>query len=321
MLLRSSLADLGFASADIASIVQHASTMPESGMRARLAQLKFGIDQAILTPEEARTLLVDQPWFLDLEFRTALEDEHIVAVSKPWDAQLKQDATGERWAGEQTLRGYLEQNHQEVFTDDGEVRLCHQLDFATSGVIVTAKSSVAADAVARCFRERTSRKLYAALVFGHPSWDATRWEDRIMPSKRRFKQRISAGGKSAVTNAYVGARGVLRLGAEHRGRDATLLWLEPHTGRRHQLRLHCAHNEHAIVGDLTYAGDRLAYRTFLHAAALELPLRFRGDADDAPPQTVRIDAPLDPTAWAHAFEAHEPVQVPDGWEGAAEALL
>ena len=315
--LTSSLSDLGFASADMTALSEHAATVPERGVRARLAQLRFGVDKKIITPEEARTLLIDQPWFMDLEFRTAYEDDNIVAVSKPWDVQLRHDDKGERWAGEQTLRSYLEENHPTVFTDDGEVRLCHQLDFATSGVIVTAKSSAAADAVARCFRERTSRKLYAALVFGHVPWSATQWDDRIMPSKRRFKQRISSGGKSAVTNAHLGARGTLRLGSEHRGRDASLLWLEPHTGRRHQLRLHCSHHDHGIVGDLTYSDDRLAYRTFLHAAALELPLRFKGDDDDAPAQMVRIEAPLAPAGWAHAFEAHEQVSMPEGWEGTA----
>ena len=75
-----------------------------------------------------------------------------------------------------------------------------------------------------------------------------------------------------MTDVTVGARGTLRLGSAHAGKPATLLWLEPRTGRRHQLRLHTAHHGHAIVGDLTYAGDRSCYRTFLHAAALDLPV-------------------------------------------------
>ena len=57
---------------------------------------------------------------------------------------------------------------------------------------VAAKSHDAASAVAKTFRERDARKLYCALCFGHPSFDVARWEDRIMVSKRRFKQRISS---------------------------------------------------------------------------------------------------------------------------------
>ena len=346
------LADFGLTPMAASKVAQRASSFSSAGVTARLAQLRFGVDSSIITSDEARTLVTEQPDFLQLDFRTAFEDNALVAVAKPWDARLKLDKVGERWDGELTLVKYLEDMHSEVLTDEGEVRLCHQLDFATSGLIVSAKSRVAADAVARCFREREARKLYAALVFGHPSWDRARWEERIMPSKRKFKQRISGGGKTAVTDVTVGARGVLRLGTEHEGREASLLWLEPRTGRRHQLvrdkpeacfryacshahtepvrlrfssrnpahqRLHCAHHGHGIVGDMTYADDRLAYRTFLHAAALELPLRLGGK--DASPELLQLEAPLSPISWAHAFEPTEPIRNPEGWPSAVEELM
>ena len=169
-------------------------------------------------------------------FRTAYEDHDLVAVDKPWDAQLQHDATGPRWAGEQDLKHYLSERHPETLTPDASMRLCHQLDFATSGVIVAAKSHEAAAAVGRCFRERDARKLYAALVFGHPSFETTRWDDRIVTSKRRFRQKVGdgKGSKACTTDVTVGARGMLQLPGEHEGRPAALLWLEPRTGRRHR---------------------------------------------------------------------------------------
>jgi 23S rRNA pseudouridine955/2504/2580 synthase len=215
-------------------VAQVASSYPERGVSARLAQLRFGVDKSILSPAEASELVAEQPEFLECAFSSVYEDEHIVATNKPWDALLSSDAKGPRWDGELSLRDWLKQEHPDTMTEDGEeVRLCHNLDFATSGVIVAAKSRLAADAVSRAFRDREARKLYVALVLGHPTWDTTRWEQRIMPSKRRFRQRISKGGKSATTIAHVGARGTLRIG-EHRGEDASLLFLEPLTGRRHR---------------------------------------------------------------------------------------
>ena len=190
------------------------------------------------------------------------------------------------------------------------MRTADNLDFATSGVLIAAKSHVAAADVSRCFRDRLARKVYCALVFGHPSWEATQWDDRIMENGRRFKQRISGGGKAAQTDVVVGARGVLRVG-QHAGREASLLWLFPHTGRRHQLRLHCSHHQHAIVGDATYAEDKLMYRMFLHAAALELPLE-RSDP-------LRVADPLQPHGWSHVFESGGSIHLPDGWS--SEALL
>ena len=134
------------------------------------------------------------------------------------------------------------------------MRTADNLDFATSGVLIAAKSHLAAADVSRCFRDRLARTVYCALVFGHPSWEATQWDDRIMENGRRFKQRISGGGKAAQTDVVVGARGVLRVG-QHAGREASLLWLFPHTGRRHQLRLHCSHHQHAIDWRLGRVSD------------------------------------------------------------------
>ena len=153
-------------------VAQVASSYPERGVSARLAQLRFGVDKSILSPAEASELVAEQPEFLECAFSSVYEDEHIVATNKPWDALLSSDAKGPRWDGELSLRDWLKQEHPDTMTEDGEeVRLCHNLDFATSGVIVAAKSRLAADAVSRAFRDREARKLYVALVLGHPTWD------------------------------------------------------------------------------------------------------------------------------------------------------
>ena len=134
-----------------------------------------------------------------------------------------------QWEGEIGLDAWLADEHPATCTPEGTAWLCHNLDFATSGIIVAAKSSAAAGEVSRCFREREADKLYAALVFGHPQWDERKIKAPIAVSQRRFKQRVAASGKSAETHAFVGARGTLRI-QPHIGRDASLLWLAPKTG-------------------------------------------------------------------------------------------
>ena len=148
---------------------------------------------------------------------------------------------------------------------------------------------------------------------------------KIAVTAKKFRQSVtkSARGKSAKTTAVVGARGTLQL-APYRGRDATLVWLMPHTGRRHQLRLHMAHIGFPIVGDFTYANDRLCHRMFLHASALELPLRglaFDSSPDDGNGVTlVRAMAPLTPHGWVESFTPSEPIRSPEGWPDAAAVL-
>lgn len=299
---------------DLSSHVQ-ANSWPIDGALSRCSQAKHGIDKGVLPRADVLKILCQQPAYLECCHHTVYEDSDIVAVNKAFDTQLHRDNSADGWEREITLRDHLAAHHAEVLTPSGDMRLCHQLDFATSGLIVAAKSHDSASAVARTFRERDARKLYCALCFGHPSFDVARWEDRIMVSKRRFKQRISSAprSKTARTDVTVGARGILKLGDDHRGRECAMLWLEPRTGRRHQLRLHAAHAGHALVGDFTYAGDKMCYRTFLHASALELPL-----SDE---NTLRIKAPVAPSGWMNAFEPLEELKSPDGWPNAVESIV
>ena len=287
-----------------------AERMDMAGCAARAAQLESGVAGGVLTPREASELISGQPECLRREFSVD-ESDALVCVCKPWDLRLRLDKAPQ-WEGEIGLDAWLADEHPSTCTPEGTAWLCHNLDFATSGIIVAAKSSAAAGEVSRCFREREADKLYAALVFGHPEWDERKIKAPIAVSQRRFKQRVAASGKSAETHAFVGARGTLRI-QPHIGRDASLLWLAPKTGRRHQLRLHLSHVGHPIVGDATYASDKQCYRTFLHAAALRLPLQ-------PPFEAAETYAPLAPRGWSDVFEPSSPLLSPPAWPDAGARL-
>ena len=82
-----------------------------------------------------------------------------------------------------------------------------------------------------------------------------------------------------------------------------------------------AHIGFPIVGDVTYANDPLAYRMFLHAAALELPLSRSGLTPGYSEETpIRASAPLAPLGWKESFLPLQPVCDPEGWPGAARVL-
>ncbi|EOD14048.1 hypothetical protein EMIHUDRAFT_211996 [Emiliania huxleyi CCMP1516] len=134
-------------------------------------------------------------------------------------------------------------------TAAGTTRVCHNLDYATSGVVACAKSEGAA---------REVRKLYAALVFGHPAWEERNISARIAVTARKFRQSVTKAswGKARQCGHDDGDRRCARKARK----EASLLWLTPLTGRRHQLRLHMAHIGHPIVGDVTYGADRRSYR-------------------------------------------------------------
>jgi 23S rRNA pseudouridine1911/1915/1917 synthase len=127
-------------------------------------------------------------------------------------------------------------NHQLVMRPG----MVHRLDRATSGLIVIAKTPRALTVLSRHFRKRLVEKRYLALVHGNVKEEAGSISAPIgRDADQRPRWRVMESGKSAETQFKV----------LERMRRATLLELEPVTGRTNQLRIHCAHMGHPIVGD------------------------------------------------------------------------
>ena len=149
--------------------------------------------------------------------------------------------------------------------------LVHRLDMWTSGLLVAAKSHDAFVALQQQFVTRSVKKRYVAVVEGTPA-RPPRGEIRLPlyadPMNRPRQVVDYRRGKTAVTEYEL-------LGPHDAG---TLVALYPHTGRTHQLRMHCAHPDGLgcpIVGDELYGHQqRLApdgtARLFLHAEELWL---------------------------------------------------
>lgn len=136
--------------------------------------------------------------------------------------------------------------------------LVHRLDRATSGLMVAAKTERSLSILTRHFHHRLVEKRYLALVEGIVEEDELTIEAAIgRDADTHPKWNVSEDGRHAETRLRV---------IERRAR-ATLVELEPVTGRTNQLRIHCAHRGHAILGDEWY-GSTSAPRLCLHAARL-----------------------------------------------------
>jgi 23S rRNA pseudouridine1911/1915/1917 synthase len=152
----------------------------------------------------------------------------------------------------------------------GEERpgVVHRLDKETSGLILLAKNDNSHHWLQDQFRLRQVEKTYLALVDGAPPTPSGRVEAAIGrdPSHRKQMAVLPPGkGRESVSEYKT-----LEKFAHH-----TLLEFRPHTGRTHQIRLHCAFLGCPIVGDKVY-GRRTPTleikRHFLHAAKLKIIL-------------------------------------------------
>jgi len=135
--------------------------------------------------------------------------------------------------------------------------LIHRLDKKTSGLMVVAKNPRAHRILSSHFQRKLVEKRYFAVVEGIIGED---FGTINAPIGRNAEERfwyISADGKPAESRFQV----IERFG------ETTLLELKPVTGRTNQLRLHCAHIGHPIVGDDKYGGREFE-RLCLHAYKL-----------------------------------------------------
>lgn len=146
-----------------------------------------------------------------------------------------------------------------------EAMLVHRLDMQTSGLLLVAKTSMAYHHLQQQFEERTIKKKYLAIVEGTPQ-NAHGIIDLPLSSDplNRPRQVVDfEHGKRAITEYRVltSSRNV------EGGRSLLALW--PHTGRTHQIRMHCAHHDGLgcpILGDELYG--QKADRLYLQAQAI-----------------------------------------------------
>jgi tRNA pseudouridine32 synthase/23S rRNA pseudouridine746 synthase len=170
-----------------------------------------------------------------------------------------------------------------------KAQVVNRLDLPTSGLMVVALHFRAESRLKAQFRERRTRKGYLAVVAGRlcASHGHITLPMRCDLDRRPMQIICLEHGKPAWTEFSLVER---RVGT-------TVLMLEPHTGRSHQLRLHLAAIGHPIMGDPMYAPPAVASdspRLLLHAATLGFfhPTSGQWCAFEAPcPFTPKLHLP------------------------------
>lgn len=170
------------------------------------------------------------------------------------------------------------------------VHAVHRLDRGTSGVLLFAKSTEATAALAKEFADDKPEKKYLAVVRGYAPENCT-LDHPIQPDKDHAHKEA----QEAITHFTRLATVELPIPV---GRYATarysLIQVTPETGRMHQIRKHCAHLRHYIIGNKKH-GDWRHNRMFLeelnsssmllHAHSLSFQHPFTGN-------NITIKAPL-----------------------------
>jgi 23S rRNA pseudouridine1911/1915/1917 synthase len=129
--------------------------------------------------------------------------------------------------------------------------IVHRLDKDTSGVMIVARTNRVHAAMSVLFATRKVDKEYAGICIGahpaeHGTIDAPLGRSRSEPVKRAVRR----GGKQALTEYWL-------MG--HQG-GVSAIRFRLHSGRTHQIRVHCRHAGFPIVADTLYGGSSLAIK-------------------------------------------------------------
>lgn len=199
-----------------------------------------------------------------LEGRILYQDDALIVLDKPAGLAVH--------GGSGVASGVIEQLRV-LFPNERRLELVHRLDRDTSGCLVLARKRSTLLALHAAFRDGTVAKTYDALVYGI-------WPPRLRAVRAELTRYVTRSGERRVRVASDGKPAYTEFSVRESCAAASWINAYPHTGRTHQIRVHCTTSGHPLVGDEKYAADSQlsmsraldVQRLCLHASALELPV-------------------------------------------------
>ena len=224
--------------------------------------------------------------------RILYEDNHLVIMNKLAGELAQGDDTGELPLVEK-VRDYIRVQKQK----EGNVfcGLIHRIDRPVSGALAFARTSKALDRMNKLLKAHEIHKFYWAIVEGVPEIPQQKLVNWVFKNSERNKTYIN----DQETEGWQYAELDYRLLAH--SERYSLLEVELHTGRHHQIRVQLSHIGHPIKGDLKYGAKRPepdasiclhAYRISFEHPVQKTPLEITAPLPTTEPWPVFKDTSL-----------------------------
>ena len=175
------------------------------------------------------------------------EDNHIIVVEKMVNIPSQSDKTGDK-----DMLTIIKEYLKEKYQKPGNVYLglVHRLDRPVGGVMVFAKTSKAASRLSEEVRNKTFKKEYLVICNGKMEKTKDTLVDYLWKDE---KNNTSYVVKPTKKNAKEAILDYEVLGYNEK-ENLSILKIDLHTGRHHQIRVQLSSRMNAIYGDNKYHG-------------------------------------------------------------------
>ena len=213
-----------------------------------------------------------------LEKSVLFENDEVLVINKP---------AGLAVHGGSNIRLGLIEALRQMNPQWPELELAHRLDRDTSGCIIISKNTIFLRYIHRKFKEKSIKKQYLALVHG-------KWPKGLLEVQAPLLKHGVSSDERMVYIDESGKPSLTRFRVIRRYQDSTLIEASPMSGRKHQIRAHCKHVGHPVVGDRKYILKALKsplrnVKTLcLHANKITFMMPGRN-------KSTEVEAPIDPT--------------------------
>ncbi|MEA2041030.1 MAG: RluA family pseudouridine synthase [Bacteroidota bacterium] len=208
----------------------------------------------------------------DIPLNIVYEDETVIVINKTPGMVVHPGYSHDNGTLVNALKFHLKENDVFQADDDERPGLVHRLDKDTSGLLVVAKTEHALSHLSKQFADRTTGRLYIAIVWGLPKEEEGTITGHLgrHPKNRKIMHVFPEAehGKHAVTHYKV----LEDLGY------VSIIECKLETGRTHQIRAHMKHIGHPLFNDADYGGDKVLrgtrfskYKQFVDNAFKILP--------------------------------------------------
>ena len=188
------------------------------------------------------------------------EDNHLLVVKKPINILSQGDNTNDL-----DMVNLLKRYLKEKYNKPGNVfvGLIHRLDRPVGGIMVFAKTSKCASRLSEQVRNKTIKKTYKAVI--HKTMDKKEGTLKDYLYKNKKTNMVSV-----VTKNHKEAKdAVLDYKTLASNDEFSLVEIDLHTGRPHQIRVQFSSRNHPLYGDQRYGNSKVGEQIALWSYKLE----------------------------------------------------